>query len=112
MMDELRKTLGKEGLDKAIIITAVQVRSIKPPDSVTDSAARVVRANAELEIKNIEVQTAKKEAERIATLNANAGAVGYMNAQSLAKIADGVADGKVQTIVVPYDFKGIVNVGK
>lgn len=111
MMGELRKTLAKEGLDKSIVITAVQVRSIKPPDSVTDAAARVVRANAELDIKNIEVDTAKKEAERIATLNANAGAVGYMNAQSLAKIADGVAEGKVHTIVVPYDFKGIVNVG-
>ena len=59
--------------------------------------------------KEVEVQTAKKEAERIAALNANAGAIGYMNAMANLKIAEGVANGKVQSIVVPYDFKGIVN---
>ena len=42
-------------------------------------------------------------------LNANAGAIGYLNAMANLKIAEGVANGKVQTIVVPYDFKGIVN---
>ena len=43
-------------------------------------------------------------------LNANAGVIiGYMNAMANLKIAEGVANGKVQTIVVPYDFKGIVN---
>lgn len=28
------------------------------------------------------------------------------------KIAEGIADGKVHTVVIPYDFKGMVNVGK
>jgi hypothetical protein len=32
-----------------------------------------------------------------------------MNAMANLKIAEGVAAGKVNTIVVPYDFKGIVN---
>jgi hypothetical protein len=32
-----------------------------------------------------------------------------MNAMANMKIAEGVANGKVATIVVPYDFKGIVN---
>jgi hypothetical protein len=32
-----------------------------------------------------------------------------MNAMANLKIAEGVAAGKVHTIVVPYDFKGIVN---
>lgn len=63
----------------------------------------------ELKTKEVEVQTAKKEAERIAALNANAGAIGYMNAMANMKIADGVANGKVTSIIVPYDFKGIVN---
>jgi hypothetical protein len=61
--------------------------------------------------KEIEVETAKKEAERIAALNANSKAIDYMNAQANMKIAEGVASGKVQAIVVPYDFKGIVNAG-
>lgn len=26
------------------------------------------------------------------------------------KIAEGIAAGKVQTVVIPYDFKGMVNI--
>jgi hypothetical protein len=33
-----------------------------------------------------------------------------MQAQAAMKIAEGIANGKVNTIVVPMDFKGIVNV--
>ena len=36
----------------------------------------------------------------------------YMQAQAQMKIAEGIAAGKVQTIVVPVDFRGMVNVGK
>jgi hypothetical protein len=50
------------------------------------------------------------EAERIAALNANAGATKYMEATALVTIAEAVKEGKVSTIIVPYDFKGIVNV--
>ena len=32
-----------------------------------------------------------------------------MNAQAQLKVAEGVANGKVHTVVVPYDFNGIVN---
>lgn len=35
--------------------------------------------------------------------------IAFMNAQAQLKVAEGVASGKVHTIVVPYDFKGIVN---
>jgi len=87
----------------------VQVRAITPADVIVASANELVRAQNELKTKEVEVQTAKKEAERIAALNANAGAIGYMNAMANLKIAEGVANGKVQSIVVPYDFKGIVN---
>jgi len=70
----------------------------------------LVRAKNEEKTKEVEVQIAKKEAERIAALNANAGAISYMQAQAQMKIADGIAEGKVQTVVIPYDFKGMVNV--
>ena len=65
--------------------------------------------NAEKQ-KQVEVRTAKLEAERIAALNANAGATKYMEATALVTIAEAVKEGKVSTIIVPYDFKGIVNV--
>lgn len=30
--------------------------------------------------------------------------------QAQMKIAEGIAAGKVQTVVIPYDFKGMVNI--
>ena len=103
------KTLAEEKLMDKITVSQVQVRAIVPADVIVQSANDLVRAQNELKTKEVEVQTAKKEAERIAALNANAGAIGYMNAMANMKIAEGVASGKAQTIVVPYDFKGIVN---
>lgn len=107
--EHMQKTLAEEQLADKITVSQVQVRAIVPADVVVQSANELVRAQNELKTKEIEVQTAKKEAERIAALNANAGAINYMNAMANLKIAEGVAAGKVQTIVVPYDFKGIVN---
>ena len=107
--ENIIKTLAEEKLADKITVSQVQVRAILPADVIVNSANELVRAQNELKTKEVEVQTAKKEAERIAALNANAGAIGYMNAMANMKIAEGVASGKVQTIVVPYDFKGIVN---
>ncbi|MBC7701139.1 SPFH domain-containing protein [Aquabacterium sp.] len=107
--ENIIRTLGEEKLADKITVSQVQVRAITPADVIVNSANELVRAQNELKTKEVEVQTAKKEAERIAALNANAGAIGYMNAMANLKIAEGVASGKVQTIVVPYDFRGIVN---
>lgn len=107
--EHIIKTLTEEKLADKITVSQVQVRAITPADVIVNSANELVRSQNELKTKEVEVQTAKKEAERIAALNANAGAIGYMNAMANLKIAEGVAAGKVHTIVVPYDFKGIVN---
>lgn len=110
--DQIIKTLTDEKLAEKIIVSQVQVRAILPADEIVKSSNELVRAQNELKTKEVEVQTAKKEAERIAALNANAGAIGYMNAMANMKIAEGVASGKVQAIVVPYDFKGIIDAGR
>jgi len=34
-----------------------------------------------------------------------------MNAQAMMNISEGIKAGRVQTIVVPQDFRGMVNVG-
>ena len=109
---EIVQNLGEEGLGNSITISQVLVRQITPSDSIVASANALVRAQNEMKQKEVEVKTAKLEAERIAALNANAGATKYMEATALVTIAEAVKAGKVQTIVVPYDFKGIVNVGK
>lgn len=106
----MQTTFAEEHLDKALTIQQVQVRTIMPADSITESANALVRAQNELSRKTIEVQTAGQEALRIAALNSNAKAIDYMNAQSNMKIAEAVAAGKVNTIIVPFDFKGMLQV--
>ncbi len=108
--DQIRHTLAAEKLDGSITIGQVQVKSIEPPEAVKAAAIRLVAAKAENAAKDVEVETAKKEAERISALNANKGAIEYMDAQARLEIAYALREGKVQSVVVPYDFKGIVNV--
>ena len=106
----LIKTLQDEHLESSLTINQVLIRSVVPADSIVNSANELVKAKNSYKQKEIEVQTAKQEAERIAALNQNKGAIEYMNAMALVNISEAIKDGKVQSIVVPYDFKGIVNV--
>lgn len=105
------ETANNEGV-KGIHVSRVQIKTMTPADSVVQSANDLVRAGNEKARKEIEVQTAEAEARRIEALNKNSKAIDYMNAQANFMIAEGVKNGKVQTIVVPVDFKGIVQTGK
>lgn len=107
---EIVQQLAAEKLDSAITVSQVLVRQITPADNIVQSANLLVQAQNENKRKEVEVGTAKLEAERIAALNANAGATKYMEATAIVTIAEAVKEGKVNTIVIPYDFKGIVNV--
>jgi len=100
--------LASEKLDDSISVQQVLVRQILPADAIIASANDLVRAQNELKKKEVEVATAKKEAERIAALNANKGAVEYMNAMAMINISEGIRDGKVQTIVVPANFNSLM----
>ena len=107
---EIVQQLAAEKLDNVIEVSQVLVRQVKPADNIVASANALVQAQNEQKRKEVEVKTAKLEAERIAALNANKGATQYMAAMALQDIAEGVKNGKVQSVVVPYDFKGIINV--
>lgn len=107
---EIIKSLKENKMDKHIRIEQVLVRQVNPDKQILDSANQLVAAENEEKKKGVEVRTAKLEAERIAVLNANSGAVEYMNAMSMMNISEGIKNGKVNTIVVPADFKGMVNV--
>lgn len=117
MEEEIRvhvaDTLKAEKLDTSLQLSLVQIRNIQPNAEIMAAATAYVKSQNELKIKENEVKLAKLESERMAALAANSGqSIAYMQAQAQMKIAEGVANGKVQTIVVPMDFKGIVNVGK
>jgi hypothetical protein len=106
--EEMIKALTAEKLDTAINVQQVLVRNIMPADNIIESANALVQAQNELKKKQVEVETAKKEAERIAALNANKGAIEYMQAMALMNISEGIRDGKVQTIVVPANFNALM----
>ena len=104
--------LKEEKLDKAITVSQIRVANATPADDIVASANAAVKATNDLKTKQVEVEIAKQEAIRIQTLNSNSQAIPYMNAMANMEIAKAVREGKVNTIVVPADFKGMLNVGK
>lgn len=112
MKEIIVKTLADEKLDGSITINQVLVRQMTPADSVVQSANDLVRAKNEFKQKEVEVQTAKKEAERMQALsNQGSQSIAYMNAQAALNISEGIKNGKVQTIVVPSNMTGLM-IGK
>lgn len=102
--------LKKEGLDTSITVTSVRILSILPNPAIVKAATDVVEANQRVAVATAQVEVAKQEAERMKVLAQNAGqSIAYMQAQAQLEIAKGIREGKVNTIVVPMDFKGIVN---
>jgi regulator of protease activity HflC (stomatin/prohibitin superfamily) len=109
--DVITQSLIDENLGSSITVSAVQIRNALPNAQILESATNYVKAQNELRIKQTEVDIAKKESERMAALSSNsAQSIAYMQAQAQMKIAEGIASGKVNTIVVPMDFKGMVNI--
>jgi hypothetical protein len=106
--ESMIKALADEKLDQSITVQQILVRNVMPADNIIESANALVQAQNELKKKQVEVETAKKEAERIAALNANKGAVEYMQAMAMINISEGIRDGKVQTIVVPANFNALM----
>jgi regulator of protease activity HflC (stomatin/prohibitin superfamily) len=96
----MREVLKAEGLDTAITIDQVQVKNILPAKSIIDSANAVITAQNAQNAKQVEVGTARLEAERAALLSKPAN-LEYMKAQANLNISEGIRDGKVNTIVVP-----------
>jgi regulator of protease activity HflC (stomatin/prohibitin superfamily) len=107
--EEIQKNLAEEKLDGSITISQVLIRNVVPADSVVESANALVRAKNEYKQKEVEVQTAKKEAERMAALaNNSQSSIAFMQAQAALNISEGIKNGRVQTIVVPANFNALM----
>jgi regulator of protease activity HflC (stomatin/prohibitin superfamily) len=109
IQEEIVRNLADEKLDGSIMISQVLIRNVVPADAVVDSANALVRSKNELKQKEVEVQTAKKEAERMAALANNSGAsIQFMQAQAMLNISEGIKAGQVQTIIVPSNFNALM----
>ena len=107
--EQIQKTLADEKLDGSLVVSQVLIRNIVPADSVVASANDLVRAKNEQKQKEVEVKTARLEAERMAALaNQSAQSIAYMNAQAALNISEGIKNGRVQTIVVPANFNALM----
>jgi regulator of protease activity HflC (stomatin/prohibitin superfamily) len=109
IQEEIVRNLADEKLDGTIMISQVLIRNVVPADAVVESANALVRSKNELKQKEVEVQTAKKEAERMAALANNSGAsIAFMQAQAMLNISEGIKLGQVQTIIVPSNFNALM----
>jgi regulator of protease activity HflC (stomatin/prohibitin superfamily) len=100
-------------LEDAISIDTVTIRTVLPAPDIIASANRVIQLQNELKAKEKETQIAEKEADRMRALSANAEkSIAYMDAEARRNLSIAVMNGKVQTIIVPFDFKGIIGAGK
>lgn len=111
--EEINRNLAEEKLDGTITISQVLIRSVVPADSVVESANALVRAKNEKRQKEVEVETAKLESQRMQALsNQGAQSIAYMQAQAELNYSEAAKAGQINTIIVPRDFKGQVVVGK
>jgi hypothetical protein len=101
--------LKAEKLDTSILLSVVQVRSIKPNAAILASATELVKSQNDLKIKENEIKIAEAESKRQSALSQNSGAaIAYMDAQARLTIAEAVKNGKVQTIIVPSNMTSLM----
>ena len=113
IVDGVKQQLEGEGLGDSITVSQIEVRNALPNQQILAAATEYVRAQNELKIKATEVAIAQKESERMAALASQGQqSIAYMQAKAQLNISEGILHGKVNTIVVPQDFKGIVNTGR
>lgn len=100
-------------LTGSITIGQVQARGMVPPAEILASSSAVVQSQNNLKVKNNEVAIAEAEARRMKALSENSGSsIAYMDAQARLNFSEAAKAGRINTIVVPYDFKGMVNISK
>lgn len=95
--------LKEEKLDTAIQLSVVQVKNVQPNAEILKSATEFVRSQNELKTKENEIKIAEAESKRMQALAQNSQqSIAYLNAQAQMKIAEAVANGKVQSILIPH----------
>ncbi len=113
--EEVVRNLAEEKLDGSITISQVMIRNVVPADSVVASANELVRAKNERARKEVEVDTAKLEAQRMTALAAQGRqSIDYMNAQTENLKAQAMmkAAEKGSLMVVPYGSTPMLNMTK
>lgn len=113
IVEYINTQMVSEKLNEYIHISAVQVRSVLPNAAVLEAATNLVRSENDIKVKRNDILLAELEAKRMIMLSSNsANSIAYMDAQARVNFSNAALLGKVNTIIVPADFKGMLNVGK
>jgi hypothetical protein len=111
IVEHLNEELRAEKLSDSIFISSAQIKSAVPNDAILASSTRYVNAQNDLKIKETEVKIAEAEAKRMQALSVNSEkSIAYMNAQATLNFSNAAVLGKVNTVIVPVDFRGMINV--
>ena len=90
-----------KSLSGSLTVSNVRVLGIALNPQIVESNAAVVKAQNDLKVKELEVQSAKKEAERMDALSKNGGAsIAYMQAQAQLMLAEAAKEGKIGSVVL------------
>jgi regulator of protease activity HflC (stomatin/prohibitin superfamily) len=103
-----KEILKEEKLDDIIRIHQVFVKNLLLAPELRASATATIAAQNDLIRKTTEVASATKDAQKFAALSTPAN-IAYMNAKANADIAEAVKAGKVNTMIIPYNFNGMIN---
>jgi regulator of protease activity HflC (stomatin/prohibitin superfamily) len=111
--ETVTNTLKEEKLDGSVSVSLVQIRNVQPNAEILAAATQYVKSQNEIKIKENEVKLAKLESERMAALATNSTqSIAYIQAQAELNYSEAAKAGKINTIIVPREFKGMINVSK
>lgn len=104
----MRDALVSDHLDKDITIDLVQVKNILPAQSIIDSANAVINAQNAKKAKEVEVGTAKLEAERLSLLSSNVQNIEVMKLQIQKDMVEAIKGNKNAIYVVPSNMNSLM----
>lgn len=99
-------------------INEVNILNVEPPKSIVASVENIIRTQNELEAKTNEVETARKEQEKMEILSKQADKqyVDLLTAQANMTLAEATKvsamKGNLVTVLVPHGFNGNMTVSK
>lgn len=110
--DEIKKRameiLKEEKLSEIIHINQIFVKNLQIDQKLLDSSRAVIAAQNELKAKEFEVQSAKKEAERLGMLANNPANLELMRLQIQKEMVAGLATNKNVIYVIPSNMTSLM----
>ena len=104
ILETARAKFKAEGFDGIIRVQQIFIKNLDLDASIVKSATNVINAQNVLTAKEYEVQTARKEAERLTVLASNAKNIDYLKVEIQRDFVAALAKNNNATYVIPSDL--------